>query len=216
VGSFDLAGTLRRIRRAADLSQRQLADAIGSSAAAIGAAEAGSRDLPAGLLARAAETAGLRLALLDAQGQEVAGMADDAVRDLGYRRYPAHLDPRRGDEGWWYPDSRRARPTPWYTFDRARWRRDAWREHHGTPADHLLPSPDDDPADREALRREERRADARRRHEEERAAWLRRVAAGEVTWWPDPECSCPAGCDATAESWRDVHVEDCPCRCDVS
>src|SRR4051794_11913875 len=98
-GEFDLSAALRRIRRAADLSQRELARALGISAAAVARAESGSRSIPLGLLARAATLADLRLVLLDAEGHEVAGMADEAVRDLGGRRFPAHLDTRFADEG---------------------------------------------------------------------------------------------------------------------
>ncbi|MFD2091606.1 helix-turn-helix domain-containing protein, partial [Blastococcus deserti] len=78
---FDLPGTLRRIRRLADRSQRELAVELELSKSAIAAAESGRRDLPVSALARAAALAGLRLALLDADGAEVAGMAPDAVRD---------------------------------------------------------------------------------------------------------------------------------------
>src|SRR4051812_21415038 len=78
-GDFDLSGGIRRIRRIADLSQRQLAGSLGISAAAIAHAEAGTRDLPATVLGRAATLVGLRLVLLDAEGREVSGMADEAV-----------------------------------------------------------------------------------------------------------------------------------------
>ncbi|MBJ7453347.1 MAG: helix-turn-helix transcriptional regulator, partial [Blastococcus sp.] len=90
--AFDLAGAVRRIRRCADCSQRELAVAIGTSKSTIAGAETGAAGLDARLLAAAAHLAGLRLALLDASGEEVHGMHPDAVRDRGGRRFPAHLD----------------------------------------------------------------------------------------------------------------------------
>src|SRR3954447_1421931 len=95
-----IGALLRRIRRTADLSQRQLADGLGVARSTVARAETGERDLPATVLARAAELAGLRLALGDGTGAEVAGMDPDAIRDAGGRHFPAHLDPRHGDI-WW-------------------------------------------------------------------------------------------------------------------
>lgn len=207
-GTFDLCGTLRRIRRLADLSQRELATAVGVSRAAIGHAEAGRRDLPASVLARAAGLAGLRLALLDLQGREVAGMADGSVRDMVGRRFPAHLDTRHSDDDWWHGEERRSRPQPWYTFDRERSYRDGERQRHGTPDDHQLPQPGDSPRDR-AL---SRRAEARRRQGEERR---QRLATGQREWPDDFRCDCPPACAELDRGERPVHVPECPCGCDV-
>jgi HTH-type transcriptional regulator/antitoxin HipB len=207
---FDLSGMLRRIRRIADLSQRELARELGVSKTAVGAAEAGTRDLPAGLLAHAAELAGLRLALVEEDGCEVAGMADGAVRDMGMRRFPAHLDTRCSDQGWWHGEERHSRPEPWYTFDRDRRTRDVDRRRFGTPEDHQLPRPGDSPSDR---RDERRRAALRKAAEERQRAFL----AGELRQiGPGFVCTCPDGCDRVAERLADVHVEHCTCRCDVA
>jgi ribosome-binding protein aMBF1 (putative translation factor) len=46
VPPFDLAAALRRIRRRADLSQRELAAALGTAASVIAQAETRRRDLP--------------------------------------------------------------------------------------------------------------------------------------------------------------------------
>src|SRR3954462_10937913 len=100
--AFDLPGLLRRIRRSAALSQRELAARLSVSKSAIGAAESGAGGLDARVLAQAADVAGLRLALLDRSGAEVAAMADGSVRDEGGRRFPAHLDTRYGDVDWWH------------------------------------------------------------------------------------------------------------------
>jgi hypothetical protein len=144
--------------------------------------------LGAAALARAAAIAGLRLALLDAPGAEVRPMSDDAVRDMGNRRFPAHLDTRYSEEAWCHGRERYSRPEPWYTFDRARDIRDRYRRLDGVPDDHQLPQPGDAPARRRAARN---RAIARRRAEE----LERRRAAGLEP--PRPE-------------W----VWDCACRCD--
>lgn len=207
---FDLAGVLRRIRRLADLSQRELAAAAGLAPSSVAHAEAGTRDLPARALARAAELAELRLALLDAAGREVGPMAAGGARDKADRRLPAHLDTRHGDEGWWYEIHRYGRARPWFTFDRNRDVRNAVRRRHGTPQDHHVPQPGDCPAERAAARRSERR----RRADEERA---RRFEAGELRlsgdWFT---CACPARCSELDDfSGRPVHTDECRCRCDV-
>ena len=95
---LDLAGLVRRIRRTADLSQRELAARSGISKTTIAAAEVGSRDLGVTRLALLAEVAGLRLALLDAEGREVRGMDPGGPRDATRRRLPAHLDTQHTDE----------------------------------------------------------------------------------------------------------------------
>lgn len=205
---FDLGGLLRRVRRVADLSQRDLAAATGVSASAIAHAERGSRDLPAGVLARAAELAGLRLVLIDARGAEVAAMADGAVRDMSGRRFPAHLDTRYADEGWWHDAHHYSRPRAWYTFTRDRRGRDERRIRNGTPDDHLVPQPGDSPAARRAARQEA----ARRRSE---AEWQRRLDAGELPPLPAWVCDCPPECPEDEAGTRPAHVDACECRCDL-
>jgi HTH-type transcriptional regulator/antitoxin HipB len=211
VTAFDLPGALRRVRRMADLSQRDLAAAAGVSPSAIGQAESGSRDMPVRLVATIAALAGLRLALVDDGGTEVTPMTDEAVRDMGGRRFPAHLDTRYSDEGWWHDAHRYSRHRPWYTFDRDRERRDAHRDRAGTPEDHLLARPGDSPA----ARAEARRREYRRQKAEERE---RRFLAGEFAHLPDAFiCSCPQECDELDDrSGKPVHVEGCPCGCDVA
>jgi transcriptional regulator with XRE-family HTH domain len=77
---------LRRIRRTADVSQRELAAMLGVAQSTVGRWEAGetSPDLETG--ARLARIAGLRLALVDVDDRVVAPMAEDAVRDGGVFR----------------------------------------------------------------------------------------------------------------------------------
>lgn len=209
MASFDVAAVLRRIRRTADLSQRELAARCGVAGSVIAHAEAGRRSLALEVLITAAELAGLRLALLDETGTEVHGMADEAVRDFGRRRFPAHLDTRHGDERWWHGPERYSRGQPWYTFDRDRGRRDAYRDVRGTPEDQQLPHAGDSPADRRAAR--QRTARQRQREDVER-----RRAAGALPRAEPFTCTCPAACDEL-DDWagRPVHADECRCGCDV-
>jgi len=213
---FDLSGALRRIRRTADLSQRELAEACGVSASVVARAEARRRDLPVAVLQRAATLAGLRLALLDGTGQEVAGMADQTARDGGGRHFPAHLDTRHGDVAWWHGPERYSREPPTYTFDRDREVRDSRRRAAGTPADHQVPRPGDRLADRAAARR---RAALQR----QLAELERRRLAGEFDDRDHFSCSCPDGCSigpetgvVTRATIDAEHVPECTCRCDLA
>jgi transcriptional regulator with XRE-family HTH domain len=210
-GEFDLSGMLRRIRRLADLSQRELASAAGLSVSAVGHAEAGTRDLPVRGLVRAAAAAGLRLALLNSAGAEVAGMSAQAVRDQAGRLYPAHLDTRYGDEDWWHGTERYSREQPWYTFDRVRYTRDYWRGRQGTRDDHQVPQPGDSPAERREARR---KAGLEWQREELR----RRRMNGELPPPPEPwVCTCPPLCDELDDrKGKPVHAPDCACHCDVA
>ncbi len=207
------SGMLRRIRRAADLSQRELAARIGISKSAVAAAESGRAGVDVRALARAAELAGMRLVLVDAEGREVVGMDPDAVRDRGGRLFPAHLDTRYGDEEWWYACQSHGhdREQPWYTFDRARWLRDWYRARDGVPEDHQLPRPGDSPRERAEDRRDARwRAVAEERQ--------RRFLAGEFAHVDDgPTCTCPPACDEADDgSGPPRHAADCPCGCDLA
>jgi transcriptional regulator with XRE-family HTH domain len=210
VTEFDLPGALRRIRRAVDCSQRELADRLDLSKSSIAAAETGARDVTVRVLTTAVALAGWRLAVLDDAGEEVASMASGAVRDRANRRFPAHLDVRYGDEDWWHGRERYARDQPWYTFDRLRWTRDHWRSRTGTPEDHQLPGPGDSPEEREAARRH-----AARLRREDQHRRRRESDAGRPV--PDFECTCPPACDEVDDwSGRPVHAEKCPCSCDLS
>ena len=222
-----LSTLLRRIRRTADLSQRELADALGVARSTVARAELGQRDLPVGVLVRAADLAGLRLGLLDATGNEVRGMDQNAVRDRAGRHFPAHLDTRYGDDQWWHADWYRSRPRPWYTFDRRRDWRDSQRKAAGTPPDHQPPRAGDAPADRERVRTDAARAAWRARWREELAEHQLRVQERlrrGLPLWSDPTCTCPPACDdllfadgpLSPRQQAVPHVEDCPCLCDVA
>ena len=220
----ELPGMVRRVRRVADLSQRQLAVALEVSQTSVAAAEAGRQDWQVGLLARAAALAGLRVVLVDSQGRIVPPMAPGSPRDRAGRRLPAHLDTRHGDVDWWHGEERYSRERPEWTYDVVRETRDWWRERQGTPADHDRPGPGDSLAERAEARRRAARAVRAQRH----AEYERALRAGEVEPPPGYSCCCPAGCDdlllertpapMTSDTpWGrpPVHVPDCPCRCDV-
>jgi transcriptional regulator with XRE-family HTH domain len=92
-GSFPLSTLIRRVRRTADLSQRELAAAAHVSPSMIGALEMGRRvpGLPA--LQRILAVAGYDLVVVDGEGRRVLPLLVwDDVADLAGRRFPAHLD----------------------------------------------------------------------------------------------------------------------------
>jgi transcriptional regulator with XRE-family HTH domain len=210
VPAFDLPGAIRRIRRLADLSQRELARACELSQSVIAQAETGRRDLTVGTLAAAARLADLRLALLDCDGSEVHGMDADTVRDLGGRRFPAHLDTRRSDEVPWLYEPRRDRPATSFTVGRDRGARNSRRRQAGTPEDHHVRQPGDSPVERAAARRRAARREATE-------AFHRRLAAGEVPPLEAFGCTCPAVCDELDDrSGKPVHAAECCCGCDVA
>ena len=205
-------GLLRRVRRLADMSQRELARAAGMSAAAVGRAEAGG-DLRVGQLVRIAALAGLRLALVDHRGTEVTPMRADAVRDAARRSFPAHLDTRHGDEDWWGgPHRPRLRP-PRHTFDRDRDLRDARRRASAVPDDDHTPQDSDSLADRAAARRVQAAHRADERRAEAHRVW---VAAGRPARPDEVSCTCPTGCEYAEGRNEDLsHATGCACGCDV-
>lgn len=130
--TFPVGGYLRRARRLADLSQRQLAAKAEVSASAIAKLEGTTRTRPTiAMMQKLLAAAGLRLAVVDADGAEVEPMPEPAQRDYGRRNYPAHLDVRRhrrlGD--WWYDQWQTTTlPPPTHTFHLDRWLRDRRRD----------------------------------------------------------------------------------------
>jgi transcriptional regulator with XRE-family HTH domain len=211
VNEFDLVGALRRIRRRADMSQRELARACGVSQSAVARVEAGQSGISVGFLARAAGIAGLRIGLLDEGGREAPGMTDAGARDRGYRRLPAHLDTVHSEQRADRYQHRPSRPQPTYTVDRDRSYRDWVRAQDGTPEDHHVEQPGDSPAERAAARREA----ARRRADEAHQRWLESGGARRVE--PGWVCTCPPLCDELDDrNGKPVHADACLCGCDVA
>lgn len=139
-------GLIRRARRRADLSQRDLADRMGVSQSTVARWETGERSPTMLTWERIAALAGMRLVAVDGSGASVPPMREDAARDRAGRRYPAHLDLRA--EGWWVPadaalsvqaivvrrQSAQAR-IPQVNYDHRQWRT-ILRLFYGTPDDH--------------------------------------------------------------------------------
>lgn len=140
-------GVVRRVRRAADLSQRELAALLGVAQSTVARWETGHISPHVTTLQAMLDLADLRLVLVDGVGRLVEPMQDDRVRDRAQRRLPAHLDPYARD--WWTP--RGSYPMPHFseTWRRSRrlaipgvgyqqrgfWR-DLMRRLQGIPDDH--------------------------------------------------------------------------------
>jgi transcriptional regulator with XRE-family HTH domain len=128
-GSLPVGDYVRRVRRAADLSQRELVIATGLSVSWVARVEAGTAVPRVAQLETVLALAGWRLAVLDEARREMHPLLeyDQDLGDGAGRRYPAHLDavidPER-DEWWagWYGLAR-----PPETFRRNRWARDRQR-----------------------------------------------------------------------------------------
>ena len=118
-GGVDSGAMLRRARRIARVSQRELADRSGVPAATIARIESGAtRDPRVGILAAILAGVGFRLELVTAEGVEIAAHPWERDRDFGDRHYPAHLDlhpvnrPYMGPGDWQFPFAA-ARSSQW-------------------------------------------------------------------------------------------------------
>lgn len=128
IGAYPVAGLLRRARRIAGLSQRELARRTGVSPSTVGRIESGAIVPVLPVFARMIAEAGLWLVMVDDEGHIVQPMRDiDDIRNGGGRLYPSHLDtildPRPGE--WWGDQYGLARPPE--TFHRDPKRREAQR-----------------------------------------------------------------------------------------
>jgi transcriptional regulator with XRE-family HTH domain len=105
----ELSGLIRRARRRAKLSQRDLAHHLGVSQSAVAKWETARTEPSARMLARILEVAGLHLVAVADDGTRVRPMNPVAARDAAHRRYPAHTFV--WSEGWWAPEG--AETTAW-------------------------------------------------------------------------------------------------------
>ena len=139
-------GLVRRARRAADLSQRDLAARLGVSQSTVARWETGQSSPTLSLVEQMLALSGLRLAMIDTAGEPVAPMREDAPRDRAGRRFPAHVD--LDALGWWMPSGlhltvewldayRRAleQRIPHIRYERSTWR-GTKRRLLGVPDDH--------------------------------------------------------------------------------
>jgi transcriptional regulator with XRE-family HTH domain len=130
--AIDVPGLVMRVRRSRDLSQRDLAAALGLDPSRVARLESAGRRVDLVLLAEILALAGMRIAVLDHAGAEVAPVPRDVLRDHAGRRMPAHLDVRprhdRPTSALLHGHSDRADPLAWYHH---RARRDERRLERG-------------------------------------------------------------------------------------
>jgi transcriptional regulator with XRE-family HTH domain len=124
VGAESVPGLVRRVRRLADLSQRELARSAEVSASTVARIEKGELTPSLGMLLRLLAVARLVLVVTDEQGRVIQPMRVwDDTRDGAKRQFPAHLDlildPRAGE--WWADIYGLTRPPETFHRDR-RWR----------------------------------------------------------------------------------------------
>lgn len=187
-------GLVRRVRRVADLSQRDLAARFGVSQSTVARWETGEREPTLRQFLDLVGLAGARLTITSSDEVELTPMRADAVRDNAGRRYPAHHDVEAIDRTW-RPRWDRPHPTHGQAHRRVRDERRARAET--VPVDHPSAA-------------EVRAALARRR--EEREARLRALYPGWRTPGPPVEfapCTCPIECEETG-----VCSASCPCGCE--
>lgn len=190
---IDVPGIVLRVRRTCDLSQRELAAAVGLDQSQVARIESARRRIDVPVLGRILALAGYRIAILDRDGVEVTPIPADVLRDNAGRRMPAHLDVRppfdRPREVLLHPHADRPRPRAWYHH---RARRDRRRAAYG----HAVVA---DPPTISSLARLER----------ERRAERARAARERMASLPDPACSCADECLR-----RGRCTESCACLCE--
>jgi HTH-type transcriptional regulator/antitoxin HipB len=191
--SFDVAGFMRRVRRLADLSQRDLADEMGLSRAAVGRLESAPGRVDLGTFESILRLGGLHLAVVDSAGRQIAPVPSDTLRDHANRRFPAHLDATPPDIG--IPSERGVEPrkgkAPAFGWYRQRPMRDRRRDLGTTPLDHPT-----------VTSQRERAAAKRARQRESALA----AAAREIERYG--ECTCFDAC------FERACLADCPCQCE--
>lgn len=104
ISGYPLGGIIRRVRRKADMSQRELAKYAKISPASIGSFETGATTPSLAVLQRVLNAANYQLVVVDVDGHLVTPLEVwQDVADGAGRRYPAHLDtildPVYGE--WW-------------------------------------------------------------------------------------------------------------------
>lgn len=169
---LDVPGLVRRVRRAVDLSQRDLADELGVAQATVARWETGEGEPSLAVFQHLLALADWGLGVVDAAGAAVQPMGSGACRDQGNRRFPAHLDVEDAE----LPSSMERRPRA----PRRRHRDAARLRAGGVPGDHPTPA---------ALVEERRRVVAARGADRIAAMAARRRAPE-----PEPPCFCADGC----------------------
>jgi transcriptional regulator with XRE-family HTH domain len=122
IGGYPLSGIVRRVRRKADMSQRELAKHAKLSPALVAAVESGTRTPSLQALQRILLAANYMLVVADVDGRLVVPLEVwQDVADGAGRRYPAHLDtildPEFGE--WWADGFGLTRPPETFRRNRA-------------------------------------------------------------------------------------------------
>jgi transcriptional regulator with XRE-family HTH domain len=122
IGGHALDGIIRRVRRRADFSQRELAKFAKVSPALVAGVESGTVTPSLATLQRLLHAANYQLVVVDVSGRLVLPLEVwDDVTDLAGRRFPAHLDtildPEFGE--WWADGYGLARPPETFRRNRA-------------------------------------------------------------------------------------------------
>ncbi|HEU0181333.1 MAG TPA: helix-turn-helix transcriptional regulator [Agromyces mariniharenae] len=191
----DVPGMVRRVRRVCDLSQRDLAAALGVTRARVARLESVPQRVEMPLLVEILALAGMRLAVLGHDGVEVVPIAPDAVRDHGGRRMPAHLDLRaRSDR----PRSTLVRGHAERTDPPAWYHHRAERDRRRLELGHRRETVPDQPTGTQ-LRMVERSRRARRS-----------VLGPSALTLLNMECSCEDACYEL-----DACRSACSCRCEI-
>jgi HTH-type transcriptional regulator/antitoxin HipB len=179
-----------RVRRRADLSQRELAARVNVSPSTIARLESGDGLPSLSLLSHLLAVGGLRLAVVDTECTEVLPVPADAVRDNRGRRFPAHLDVAPPDqvpsERALWPRYDRPGARGWFRHRAERDRLAAETPWRGRPTDHPT---NDELAQRRRLMQ----------------ARQPRVDAPPVA---DVDCSCFDAC------FEALCLTTCPCQCE--
>ena len=196
---LDVAGVLRRARRLAGISQRELAARAGVSQSALARAET-SGIVTVRVLSAVLEVAGLHLTVVDTAGGRIEPMRADGCRDRAGRLLPSHVDPWAPDP-WWYRQDR-SRPydrvVPPFTYRREP-TIDAQSDH-----------PSNDATFAELRRRQRLLEWQERRRLEGTGATADGAAdgaAGGAVGDYREECSCGPECEREC-------VEACTCQCE--
>lgn len=195
--ALDVPGLIRRVRREADLNQRQLAEAVGVDQSTVARWEGGRSVPDVVVFARVLGLLDLRLLVVDEEGEAAAPMVAEGVpRDRQHRRFAAHLDLVE------VVDAATYEPRP-STPRRAR--RDERRARLGWPEDH--PTGADFARERRAAHDVRVARALERARERVRRRML--VSPGTASWDSPPPCSCPITCEDQPGC-----LPSCACACE--
>lgn len=200
VPRFNAADLIRRARRNAEFSQREMAAVIGVSKSTLARAEVDGGAVSMAVLLAALEVGGIQLIAVDLDGDEAFTMRSDAVRDRGGRKLPAHLQARvaRAAESvpeHWIESDRRNAPVRWRLRSARRPPQLLEWQHPGPEDVDILRRRESDERAFQQIVARIRGADA-----------MRRANSVPV----DIRCTCSAACIMRST----ICLPTCPCQCE--